>query len=79
MFQLQDHAFAFEAMLFGNGEVCEEFNEDDHYVGPTSNCTHCLFVLQWIVRKVICSYCVLEMRHILIWFWWRELYLNQIL
>ena len=28
-----------EARLLGNGEVREEFKEDDHYIGPTSNCS----------------------------------------
>ena len=28
---------ASEASLLGNGEVCEEFDVDDHYIGPTSN------------------------------------------
>ena len=27
---------ALEASLLGNGEVCEEFDVDDHYVGHTS-------------------------------------------
>lgn len=27
---------ASEARLLGNGEVCKEFDEDDHYIKPTS-------------------------------------------
>ena len=29
--------YALEARLLDNVKVCEEFNEDDHYIGPTSN------------------------------------------
>ena len=43
--------------------------EDVHYVGPTSDHPHHLFVLQCIVMKVICSYCVLETRHMFNWIW----------
>jgi hypothetical protein len=28
---------ALQARLLDNVKVCEEFNEDDHYIGPTSN------------------------------------------
>ena len=52
-----------EASLLENKEVSEEFDVDDHYIGPASNCPPPSFVLQWIVMKVICSFCILEMRH----------------
>ena len=29
---------ASEASLLNNGKVCEEFDEDDHYIGLGSNC-----------------------------------------
>lgn len=55
----------FRGGLLDNGEVHKEFDKDDHYVGPPSNRPHGRSVLQRIVKKVICSYCVLEMRHML--------------
>lgn len=38
-FWLQSHVdvLMLEARVLGNGEVHEEFNEDEHYVGPASN------------------------------------------
>src|ERR1700738_2630739 len=38
-----------------------------------------LSALQWIVMKVICSFCVLETRHMRSQCGWQELCLNQIL
>ena len=40
---------------------------------------HHFFALQWIVMKVICLFCVLEMRHIQSQYGWQELCPNQIL
>ena len=57
------HVLALEARLMENGEVREEFIEDDHWVGPASNHPHHIFMLQWIVTEVICSFCILKMSH----------------
>ena len=68
-----------KARLLSNGEVREEFNEDNHYVGLLVIILQCLSMLHWIVTKVICSCCIMGMRHVLNWFEWQELCLNQIL
>ena len=70
---------ALRARLLDNEKVREELDQEDHYIGHASNHSHHLSMLQWIVVKVICSYCVLEMRHMLDRFKQQELCLNQVL
>ena len=56
---------ASNARLLGNREVCEELDKENHYVGHVDNHPRPLSMLQWSVMKVVCSYCILEMRHML--------------
>ena len=74
---------ASKARLLGNlggGEgVCAEFNKDDHYVGPASNRPPSSFSVAVDYHEVMCSFCVLEMRHMLNKFGWQKLRLNQTL
>ena len=57
---------SWEARLLENGEVHEEFNEDDQCIGLAS-------VLWWIITKVVCSFCVMKLRHMLNKCGWLEL------
>ena len=65
-------------------EEAPGFNYTNKSLGCSSpfDCTHkgsTISMLQWIVTKVRCSFCVLGMRHMLNWSRWQELCLNQIL
>lgn len=56
---------ALESRLLEDGEVWEEFNEDNYFVGRASNCPPPSFHITMDCHEGYMLICVLEMRHML--------------